>query len=105
MVAMNINTPSYTLATTSTSASLALTPELTNCSSLILKNSGTVEALVLSGVTAPTAVIVAAPGPSIGTFLEPGEITTMTKNVGDGFLAGITASGSANIRIQAGAGE
>lgn len=106
MVAMNLNTPTYKLSGTTSSSSVTLSPQDTLCSSLVIFNSGTVPIFLVSGVTAPTAVYpTSATAPVNGKVVGPGVTATFTKNVGDGFISGITPSSTADTFISAGAGE
>lgn len=106
MTAMNLNTSTYVLSATTSSSSVTLTNQDSNQSSLIIYNAGSVPVFLVSGVTAPTAVFpTSATVPINGTVIGPGAIMTMTKNTTDGFISGITASGTASVYICPGAGE
>lgn len=107
MTAMNLNIPTYTLSATSTSSAITLQDTDVNNSSVNVYNAGSVPALIVSGmIAAPTAVFPTSPtAPAIGTVIAPGAIETLSKNTTHKYIAGITATGSATLYIQCGAGE
>lgn len=107
MTAMNLNIPTYTLsATTSTSAVTLLDTDVNN-SSVNVCNAGAVPVFLVSGATsAPTAVFpTSATVPINGTVVAAGAIVTLSKNTTHKYISGITASGTASVYIQCGAGE
>lgn len=106
MTAMNINTPTYTLSATSTSSAITFVDQDRNHASVNVYNSGTVAVFIVSGVTQPTAVFpTSATAPLAGTVIAPGAVETISKNSDHVFISGITATGTASVYIQCGAGE
>lgn len=107
MVAMNLNTNTYTIAIDNTSKSATLTPQDTNTSTVLLYNDSTNAVFVVSGVTAPTAVFpTSATAPLQGKVVGPKTTAAFTKNYTDGFISAIQASaGTGSLYISTGAGE
>lgn len=106
MVAMNLNSPTYVLSATTSSSSVTLTPQDTNASSVVVTNTGSVPVFLVSGTSAPTAVYpTSATVPLNGKVIGAGVTATFTKNTGDGYISGITSSGTATVAISVGAGE
>jgi hypothetical protein len=105
MVAMNLNSPSYALAATTSSTSVTLTQSDANQTSLVIYNSGTSAVFLVSGYApAPTAVIPTS-APLNGKMIAPGATVTFSKNAGDLYLSGISASGTNTLYISLGSGE
>jgi len=108
MVAMNLNTNTYTIAIDATSKSATLNPQDANQSSLIISNNSTTAVFVVTGKdAAPTAVFpTSATAPLPGKVILAGAIVTLTKNIGDNYVSAIQASaGTGNLYISPGAGE
>ena len=105
---MNLNTKTYALDVTAISASVEISPEDGNQSSLILTNDGTIPVFVVSGITsAPTAVYPTnGAGGLQGTIVMPDNTVTYSKNVNHRFIAAILKSAGAGVlNIKVGAGE
>lgn len=107
MTAMNLNIPTYTLSATSNSSAVTLLDTDVNNSAVNVYNAGLVPVFLVSGATsAPTAVFpTSATAPLAGTVLAPGAIETLSKITTHKYISGITASGTASVYIQCGAGE
>lgn len=105
MSAMNMNTPTYLLACTTSSVGITLSPNDINNNSVILFNAGSYPALIVSGATAPTAVAPVSGTPQNGTIVAAGAYLTQTKNTEHGFFAGIGIGGSTDVYIKIGTGE
>lgn len=104
---MNLNIPTYTLSATTDSSAITLLDTNVNNTAVNIYNAGTVPVFLVSGATAaPTAVFpTSATVPINGTVIAGGAIETLSKNTAHKFIAGITASGTASVYIQCGAGE
>ncbi len=111
MVAMNLNTPTYVLSSTSTSSNLTLSPEDANTNSLIVYNAGTNPAFLVAstagttGASVATAVFPVVGTPQGGKVIPSGAVVTFTKNSGWEFLSTISLTGTNLIYISNGAGE
>lgn len=108
MVAMNLNTGTYYLSGSSTSGSVTLTDDDTLLSSIIVYNAGSHDIFLVSGTTsAPTAVFpTSATAPLKGKVVGAGAIVTLTKNIGDRYIAGICSStNTTDVYISPGSGE
>ena len=107
MTAMNLNIPTYTLSATTSSSAVTLLDTDVNNSAVNVYNAGSAAVFLVSGATsAPTAVFpTSATAPIAGTVVAPGAIETLSKDTRHKFIAGITASGTASVYIQCGAGE
>lgn len=104
---MNLNIPTYALSATASSSAITLMDTDINNTAVNVYNAGSVPVFLVSGATsAPTAVFpTSATVPIAGTIIAPGAIETLSKNTTDKYISGITASGSASVYIQCGAGE
>lgn len=107
MTAMNLNIPTYTLSATTGSSAVTLLDTDVNNSSVNVFNAGSVPVFLVSGYTsAPTAVFpTSATVPINGTVVAAGAIETLSMNTTHKYISGITASGTASVYIQCGAGE
>ena len=103
---MNINSNCYLIEATTTSAAATLTQSDVNQTRVIVRNDGTTDAFIVSGVTSPTAVFPdSATAPRIGSVVGGGETQVFLKAPTHGFIAAIMASGTANITLKIGSGE
>ena len=106
MSVMNINTPTYKLSATTSNSSITLMPQDTLSSSVIVTVIGSGNVFLVSGVAAPTAVFpTSATVPVNGQVVPAGSTYTLSKNVGDGFISGITDTSTASVYISVGSGE
>lgn len=104
---MNLNTNTYELPSSDSSASITLIPQDINCTSLVMYNGGTTPVFVVSGTGAVTAVApTSATVPLQGKMLAPGVTTTFTKNPKFETIAAIsTSTGTGSLYVAVGAGE
>lgn len=109
MVAMNLNTNTYALASSASSAAITLSPQDANQSSLIVYNSDTTYPVFLVSGTgsAPTAVVpTSATAPLQGKMLGPNTVGTFSKIVGHEFISAISlGAGTGHLYVAVGAGE
>ena len=110
MIPMNINTNTYVITATTTSAPITITPLDSLATSIVIYNAGAVSVFIVSGgaggLAAPTAVFpTSATGPIGGQIIPAGSIVTYSKNVNDTFISTITASGTATLYIAIGCGQ
>lgn len=106
MSIMNINSPTYTLSATTSSSAVTLTDPDVLCESIIVSVVGSGNVFIVSGVAQPTAVFpTSATAPLNGQVVPAGVTMTLTKNVGDKFISGITDASTAKVYIAVGSGE
>lgn len=107
MSAMNLNAPTYYLLSSTANAFIQLTPQDADASSLIITNLGsTAVALTSQRGSAPTTAFPASATIPVGcAVVGPFAIVTMSKNIGDDFISGITKTGGGDVFIQVGPGE
>ena len=104
---MNVNTNTYTLVSSATSAPITLTPMDRNCTSLVMYNGGTTPVFVVSGTGVVTATIPAsATVPVQGKMIGPGVTTTFSKKDKHETIAAISLTlGTGSLYVSPGAGE
>jgi hypothetical protein len=103
---MQLNTPTYVIGISSTSASATLTPQDANQAGLWLYNDSTTSVFVNStrGATATAAVFpTSATAPLNGKVIGPKAIVQFPKGIFDNFINAIQAvSGTGNLYISVG---
>lgn len=108
MVAMNVNTNTYAVDINTTAQSVVLSPQETNCTSLIIDNPSTTAGIfVVSGKAQPTAALPAEGSSANGKYIGPGKTQLFTKNSDHGFLSIVASAIDANatVYVAIGAGE
>jgi hypothetical protein len=95
---VNINTPSTSLACTTSTGRTAYPVAAANAAYVRIYNAGTVPVFVESGSSSVNAT-------TSDGFLAPGAIEVFSKNPNDTNLACITATGSATIYFQSTTGN
>lgn len=105
---MYVNTPTYSLAVTSTSAQITLTDADKNSlnQNIIFTNEGTAAAFVVTSATTATAAFPASDTvPVVGTVILPGATCTFKRDDKHKYIAAITRTGTTTLTVKLGTGE